>query len=30
MATEEKNVLSHRAMAFARFSKWFTAERKLP
>lgn len=30
MATEEKNVLSHRAMAFARFSKWFKAEPKSP
>jgi XTP/dITP diphosphohydrolase len=28
MATEEKNALSHRAMAFAKFSKWFIAKRK--
>lgn len=27
MATEEKNALSHRAIAFARFSKWYKSER---
>jgi XTP/dITP diphosphohydrolase len=27
MTTEEKNALSHRAVAFAKFSKWFIAKR---
>jgi XTP/dITP diphosphohydrolase len=29
MATEEKNVLSHRGIAFEAFSKWYKAKRKL-
>ncbi len=27
MSTDEKNALSHRALAFVRFSKWFVAKR---